>query len=98
MDSSFSQKHSQLGCFPCRRHSSINAEAVIAGNPDAIFIGASSWVNRPKAVRTGYGVSAEETRRSLAPYAERPGWPDTAARCFPGSPVVMAAMRARRCI
>ena len=30
-------------------------------------------------VRTGYGVTAEETRRSLAPYASRPGWSGLAA-------------------
>ena len=57
----------------------IAAEAVLAANPDFIYIGASSWLNRPRAVRTGYGVTAEETRRSLAPYATRPGWPGLAA-------------------
>ena len=57
----------------------INAEAVIAGNPDAIFIAGSSWVNRPKAVRTGYDTLPEVTRASLAPYATRTGWADLAA-------------------
>ncbi len=57
----------------------INAEAVIAGNPEAIFIGGSSWVNRPKAVRTGYDTPPEVTRASLAPYVSRPGWADLAA-------------------
>jgi ABC-type Fe3+-hydroxamate transport system substrate-binding protein len=57
----------------------IPAEAVLAANPDFIYIGASSWTNRPRAVRTGYGVTAEETRRSLAPYATRPGWPGLTA-------------------
>lgn len=57
----------------------IPAEAVLAAKPDLIFIGASSWANRPKAVRTGYGIEAGETRRGLAPYAERPGWADLAA-------------------
>ena len=52
----------------------IPAEAVLAADPQFIFIGASSWTNRPKAVRTGYDVTAEETRASLAPYAQRPGW------------------------
>ncbi|MGX9964151.1 ABC transporter substrate-binding protein [Roseomonas sp. F4] len=52
----------------------IAAEAVLAANPDFLYIGASSWANRPNAVRTGYGVAPEETRRSLATYATRPGW------------------------
>ena len=52
----------------------IPAEAVLAADPQFIFIGASSWTNRPKAVRTGYDVPPEVTRASLAPYAQRPGW------------------------
>ncbi|WP_431282270.1 ABC transporter substrate-binding protein [Humitalea sp. 24SJ18S-53] len=52
----------------------ISAEAVLAADPQVLFIGASSWANRPLAVRTGYGVAPEETRRGLAPYAARPGW------------------------
>ncbi len=50
------------------------AEAVLAADPQFIFIGASSWVNRPNAVKTGYDVPPEVTRASLAPYAKRPGW------------------------
>lgn len=57
----------------------INAEAVIAANPEVIFIAGSSWVNRPKAVRTGYDTAPDVTRASLAPYASRPGWADLAA-------------------
>jgi iron complex transport system substrate-binding protein len=53
----------------------LNAEAVIAANPDAIFIAGSSWLNRPKAVKTGYEATPEITRASLAPYAERPVGP-----------------------
>lgn len=52
----------------------IAAEAVLASDPQFIFIGASSWANRPRAVRTGYDVPPEATRASLAPYAQRPGW------------------------
>lgn len=55
------------------------AEAVIAANPDAIFIAGSSWVNRPKAVKTGYEATAELTRKTLQPYAARAGWADLAA-------------------
>lgn len=57
----------------------LNAEAVIAANPDAIFIAGSSWVNRPKAVKTGYEASIDLTRQTLAPYAARAGWSDLAA-------------------
>ena len=52
----------------------LNAEAVIADNPDLIFITGSSWVNKPKAVKTGYQATPEVTRASLKPYAERAGW------------------------
>lgn len=52
----------------------IAAEAVLAADPQFVFIGASSWANRPRAVRTGYDVAPEATRASLAPYAQRPGW------------------------
>lgn len=57
----------------------LNAEAVIAENPDLILMASSSWVNRPKAVRTGYDVPETETRASLKPYAERAGWADLKA-------------------
>lgn len=52
----------------------VNAEAVIADNPDLIFIAGSSWVNKPKAVKTGYDATPEITRKSLEPYAQRPAW------------------------
>ena len=57
----------------------LNAEAVIAANPDVILFASSSWIGKPKAVRTGYDVTPEETRTSLKPYAERPGWADLKA-------------------
>lgn len=52
----------------------LNAEAVIAADPDVILIAGSSWLNRPNAVRTGYDTTPETTRASLLPYAQRPGW------------------------
>lgn len=52
----------------------LNAEAVIAENPDVILLAGSSWVNKPKAVRTGYDGSADGIRAALATYAARPGW------------------------
>jgi ABC-type Fe3+-hydroxamate transport system substrate-binding protein len=57
----------------------LNAEAVIAANPDAIFIAGSSWVNKPKAVKTGYEATPDLTRATLAPYAARAGWADLKA-------------------
>lgn len=52
----------------------IPAEAVLAADPQFVFIGASSWANRPRAVRTGYDIAPEETRRALSLYPQRPGW------------------------
>lgn len=52
----------------------LNPEAVIAANPDLIFLAGSSWVNKPKAVKTGYQADAATTRASLTPYVQRPGW------------------------
>ena len=52
----------------------VNPEYVLAANPDVIFIAGSSWLNRPKAVKTGYGTEPETTRQSIAPYATRAGW------------------------
>jgi ABC-type Fe3+-hydroxamate transport system substrate-binding protein len=52
----------------------INAEAVLADDPDFVFIAGSSWVGKPKAVRTGYDATLETTQASLAPYAQRPAW------------------------
>ncbi len=57
----------------------LNGEAIIAENPDVILMASSSWVGKAKAVRTGYDVTPEETRASLKPYAERPGWADLKA-------------------
>jgi len=52
----------------------LNAETVLAADPDLIFIAGSSWVNRPLAVKTGYEATADMTRKSLEPYAQRAGW------------------------
>ena len=52
----------------------LNAEAVLAADPDLIFMAGSSWINKSKAVRTGYDATPELTRKSLEPYAQRPGW------------------------
>lgn len=52
----------------------LNPEAVLAAQPDYIFIAGSSWVNRPKAVKLGYDHSAADARASLQAYLGRPGW------------------------
>ena len=57
----------------------LNPEAVIAADPDAIFIIGSSWKNKPKAVKTGYELNEAETRATLAPYATRAGWAELKA-------------------
>lgn len=48
-------------------------ESVLAA-PEFVFITGSSWAGSPNAVRAGYGVDITTTRRTLAPYAARPGW------------------------
>ncbi len=53
----------------------LSAEYVLTAAPSHIFIAGSSWTNAPNAVRTGYDVDIATTRRTLAPYASRPGWP-----------------------
>jgi iron complex transport system substrate-binding protein len=57
----------------------LNAESVLAEDPDLILIAGSSWLSKPKAVRTGYDTDPATTRASLAPYANRPGWSDLKA-------------------
>jgi iron complex transport system substrate-binding protein len=52
----------------------MSPEYVLAAAPDHIFITASSWANAPNAVRAGYDYGIETTQRTLAPYADRPGW------------------------
>jgi iron complex transport system substrate-binding protein len=52
----------------------LSAEYVLTAAPSHIFIAGSSWTNSPNAVRTGYDADLALTRRTLAPYAARPGW------------------------
>ena len=49
-------------------------EAVLAAAPEHVFLLGSSWENRPTAARAGYGVTVDQARASLRPYAARPGW------------------------
>lgn len=57
----------------------LSAEAILAANPDFVFIAGSSWVGKPQAVKTGYDFDLATTRASLAPYAARPGWAELSA-------------------
>lgn len=52
----------------------MSAEYVLAAAPEHIFMTASSWTNAPNAARTGYDYDIETTRRTLAPYVNRPCW------------------------
>ena len=52
----------------------MSPEYVLAAAPEHVFITASSWAGSPNAVRAGYDVDVGTTRRTLAPYAARPGW------------------------
>lgn len=57
----------------------LNAEAILAANPDTIFIAGSSWPDAPRSLNMGYGVEATATRATLAQYLDRPGWQGLAA-------------------
>jgi iron complex transport system substrate-binding protein len=50
-------------------------ETVLADPPQHILLVGATWNDRPNSARAGYGVSEAEARASLAPYAERAGWP-----------------------
>lgn len=53
----------------------LNAEAVIAADPDVVIFAGSSWANRPEAIRTGFDADPETTRAGLRRYVEgRPAW------------------------
>ena len=49
-------------------------ETVLAAMPDQVFLLGASWASSPAAVKAGFGVSEADARRSIAPYADRPGW------------------------
>ncbi|CAH2601762.1 ABC transporter substrate-binding protein [Rhodovastum atsumiense] len=57
----------------------LNPEYVLTADPEAIFIGGSSWVGRPNAVPTGFDADIATTRARLAPYARRQGWAELTA-------------------
>jgi ABC-type Fe3+-hydroxamate transport system substrate-binding protein len=55
------------------------AEAVLAAQPDFIFLTGSAWTLAPGAIRTGYDVDAATARDRLQGYLARPGWADLPA-------------------
>ncbi len=57
----------------------MSPEYVLAAAPEYVFITASSWANAPNAVRAGYDYDIATTRRTLLPYAGRPGWSELPA-------------------
>lgn len=53
----------------------LDAEAVIAADPDVVIFAGSSWANRPEAVRTGFDADLATTRAGLRRYVEgRAAW------------------------
>jgi iron complex transport system substrate-binding protein len=49
-------------------------EILFEENPDLMIFAGSSWSAGSKGVRTGFDIAAQETRRTLAAYAARPGY------------------------
>ena len=49
-------------------------EALLATQPDYIFLTGSSYANAQGAIRTGYDADAETARQRLLGYTKRPGW------------------------
>lgn len=55
------------------------AEAVLAAQPEFIFLTGSSWARASGAIRTGYDADLETARARLRGYLARPGWADLPA-------------------
>lgn len=54
-------------------------EAVLAAQPDFVFLTGSSWAKANGAIRTGYDADLETSRARLRGYVARPGWADLPA-------------------
>ncbi|MDR0562474.1 MAG: ABC transporter substrate-binding protein [Spirochaetaceae bacterium] len=54
--------------------SPIEAELVIAKNPEYIIFTGSYWPNSPSSIRMGYLSNEADTQRLLRNYFNRPGW------------------------
>jgi iron complex transport system substrate-binding protein len=57
----------------------VEAELVLAKNPDYIILTGSYWPNSPESVRMGYLSNETETQRLIGTYFDRPGWKNLAA-------------------
>jgi iron complex transport system substrate-binding protein len=55
------------------------AEAVLAAQPEFVFLAGSSWARATGAIRTGYDADLETARARLRGYLARPGWADLPA-------------------
>ena len=49
-------------------------EAVLAAQPEFVFLTGSSWAKANGAIRTGYDADLETARARLRGYVARPGW------------------------
>ena len=49
-------------------------EALLAAQPEFVFLTGSAWANAEGAIRTGYDVDEKTARDRLLGYVNRPGW------------------------
>jgi iron complex transport system substrate-binding protein len=68
-----------LGEGKVEKFGALEAETVIAGNPDIIVFGGSYWPDVPESLRMGYLSDEDDTQRLLAGYLRRPGWDSLSA-------------------
>ena len=54
-------------------------EAVLAAQPEFVFLSGSSWAKAQGAIRTGYDVEPATARERLRGYTQRPGWSELPA-------------------
>jgi iron complex transport system substrate-binding protein len=52
----------------------VNAELILAKNPEYIILTGSYWPNSPESVRMGYLSNEAETQQLIRGYLNRPGW------------------------
>jgi iron complex transport system substrate-binding protein len=52
----------------------LTGEAILAAQPDVVFVSGGEWVNNKAALRMGFGMDAGEARAVMRQFAARPGW------------------------